>query len=253
MRIASIAKSNTEILKALGCGEEIIAATNYDEGNFERIGSYVDIDVKKIVSLMPDIVFSSTFLQKKFAEQLESEGLRVAHFDPLSVDGIMGSILEVGKITGKKGNAEKIVSGMRGEIRSIRKLVSAFEPLRVYCEEWPSPPMAAGNWVVQMIRIAGGTGILKQGERSRKVNLEEVTSFSPEKIVLNWCGTGLNAKKEVVEKRKGWKKIGAVKTGRIFVVDDSLFNTPSHRIVLGIKELARVLHNFGQPEPSGRL
>ncbi len=85
MRIASIAKSNTEILKSLGGVEkEIVCATTYDREilsgiNFETIGSYVDIDIQKVISLKPDIVFSSTFLQKKYYDGLRENGINAVH------------------------------------------------------------------------------------------------------------------------------------------------------------------------------
>lgn len=257
MRIASIAKSNTEILAALGCTKEIVAATSYDKQllghGFVEIGSYTDINTKKIIGLKPDVVFTSTFLQQKYAEEFRENGLRVMHFDPLSVNDIMQNIIDAGKEVGREEKAKEVVMKMKKQIAEIRGGVLSSPVVKVYCEEWPSPPMAAGNWVIQMIEAAGGKGVLRQGERSRQVTLEEVTGFEPEQIVLNWCGVGMKAKTELVAKRKGWERIGAVRQKQIFVVDDSYFNTPSQNVVTGVMQLARLLHqsfNTSRTSPS---
>lgn len=247
MRIASTAKSNTEILSAIGVGPHIIAATEHDAGllhfgRFEAIGNYIDIDVRRIAELHPDMVFTSTALQEKYAHSLENMGIAVVHFDPVSVDGIMDNILQAGNALGVQAEARVVVSEMKAGIKSVAVRVSGLAPVKLYCEEWPRPPMASGNWVVQMIEIAGGKGILTQGERSREVNLEEVEAFSPEKIALNWCGIGLRADTSLLTGRKGWEKIHAVSKGRISVLDDSHLNTPSHNVVKGIRELAEIMH-----------
>ncbi len=249
MRIVSIAKSNTEILEALGCGGEIIAATSYDKAcaklnrGFEVIGTYTDIDIGRIISLSPDIVFSSTFLQARYADELRENGVHVVHFDPLSVDDIMGNILHAGEAVGKEKGAKGCVFAMKKEIESIRKTAVAAGRQRLYAEEWPRPPMASGNWVVEMIEIAGARGILKPGEHSRKVSLEEVADFAPDKIMLNWCGIGKKADMDLLLKRSGWDRVSAVKQKKIFAVDDSFFNTPSQNVVKGIGELSRILNS----------
>ena len=242
MRIVSLAKSNTEILAALGCAAEIVGATAYDKGNFEILGSYTDIDIPKTLKLRPDIAFTSTFLQEKYAKELEAAGVEVVHLDPLSVDGIMQDILTIGNVLGKEPAAKAAVAKMRKDIESVRMKVSELHKTRVYMEEWPRPPMAAGNWVVQMIGLAGGEGLLKQGERSREVSLDEVRAFSPEMVVLNWCGIGEKADTSLVGKRQGWDSIDAVRGGKIRAIDDSSFNTPSQNVVHGIKLLAGILH-----------
>ncbi len=245
MRIASLAKSNTEILCALGCAGQIIAATSFDKKTAPKaqiIGSYTDIDIQKVAGLKPDIAFTSTFLQEKYSEQLEESGIEVVHLDPHSVDDIMKDIACAGKACGRGKKALNIVSGMKNEIGAIKKSVRGKTKTKVYVEEWPRPPMAAGNWVVQMIEMAGGTGILFQGERSREVSLHEVKEFEPQQVILNWCGIGKKADVDLVKKREGWDSIAAIREGRITAIDDSYFNTPSQNVVEGIKILRKVLH-----------
>ena len=118
--MASLAKSNTEILNALGCTQEIVAATSYDAGkydnvNFEVVGSYIDIDVPKVAALKPDVAFTSTSLQAKYAKPLQDFGIEVVHLDPLSVEDIMHDILVIGKVVSKEDEAKEIVLGMKKE------------------------------------------------------------------------------------------------------------------------------------------
>ncbi|HLC79090.1 MAG TPA: ABC transporter substrate-binding protein [archaeon] len=251
MRICSIAKSNTEILHFLGQDEKIVGATSYDTKMLPGVavvGSYTDIDVEMAVSLQPDIVFSSTFLQQKYVEQFEEQGIEVVHFDPICVDDIIQNILSCGRVIGEWDKASKLAQTMQNEIAAIQKSVQDLPKVKVYVEEWPRPPMAAGNWVVQMIELAGGIGILTQGERSREVTLTEVEKFNPEKIILNWCGIGKNADISLLKKRDGWSIIAAIAQDKIFAIDDSYFNTPSQNIVPGIELIAKILHGTPKVE-----
>ena len=107
----------------------------------------------------------------------------------------------------------------------------------VYCEEWSEPPMAAGNWVPDAVAAAGGHyPFVEPGERSQEVDRETVADVDPDHAVLHICGTGDDVSTDRLRER-GWSLDATV-----HVVDDSLLNQPSPKLIDGIELLAERLH-----------
>jgi len=231
MRIVSLAPSATELLYALGCGDDIVGVTWYCDYPIEaktkpRVGRWIDIDFDKVEKLKPDVIFTSTFVQQKVVEECEKRGLHVVHTDPKTLDDVYESIKIIARAVGRESEGKKIVEDMKKEFSAIR----AKAKLPLYVEEWHKPPMASGNWVSELIEIAGGMSILKRGEVSREVSFEEIILFNPRAIVLSWCGFGMTADPNAIKRR--WNLAAPV-----FVINDSLLNRPGPRLVDGCKKL----------------
>ena len=244
MRVISLAPSATEILFALGCGSQIIARTtfcDYPEAarKIPTIGSWLSPNIEKIKQLKPDIIFTSTIVQEKLAEKLRAEGLPVHHSDPRTLNAVLGSIVQIGKVLDKKETAEKLIGKMKNDFDALSKSAKGRKRKRVYIEEWHNPPFISGNWVPDMVSLANlhCPPFIKSGIPSKTFALRDIQSFNPEAIVFSICGFGDRFNKEQVYHRKGWEDIGAIKQNRIFVIDDSLLNRPGPRLCIGLKKL----------------
>ncbi|TKX53086.1 cobalamin-binding protein [Halorubrum sp. SP3] len=105
-----------------------------------------------------------------------------------------------------------------------------------YCEEWSDPPMAAGNWVPDAVRAAGGRyPFVDPGERSREVDPAAVARADPDHVVVHVCGHGDRVDPATVAERD-WVD------APVHVVDDSLLNQPSPALIDGVERLAHLLH-----------
>jgi iron complex transport system substrate-binding protein len=169
-------------------------------------------------------------------------GFNVLHIDPKNLSEVFDSVHRLGQLVGMQGGAELVVQRMRLKIDEVAKRVEggSMRP-RVYAEEWHKPPFACGNWIPELIQLAGGESLLKEG-RSREVALEEVKAFDPHYMIVTWCGFGERAQAELIRYREGWEDVYAVKNGRVFVFDDSYLNRPGPRLVEGLELLARTIH-----------
>ncbi len=249
--IVSLAPSNTEILFSLGMGPQVVGITRFcdypaETKQIKKIGGWIDAEYGKIESLNPDLVFTSTFLQEKIAKTLSSKGFSVVHVDPKNLGGVYESIIKIGDICGKLKESKKLVSGMMNEFDKIKKSGRNRGRIKVYCEEWHRPPTVSGNWVPDIIEIAGGKSMIKSGQISRETNLQEITAFNPEIIIVSLCGFGEKADKKFITRRPGWHELGAVKDSRIVVLDDSLLNRPGPRLVEAAKELSGIIEKMGK-------
>lgn len=250
MRIISLSPSTTEILFAIGAGNNITANTVYcdypDEAKkIPKVGSWIKVDMGKIKSLKPDVIFTSTVVQQRLYNQLKDLGLNVVHFDPRSLVDIYENILEIGRIINKTKEAEELVDGMKKEEDKLRKSGNKNTP-KVYIEEWFNPPMISGNWVPDIARLAGGDySLVAKGSISRKIELDEVLDYQPDFIFLSYCGFGENSNKNYILNRPGWDKLKAVKNHQIFIIDDRVLNRPGPRILQAAykirKNLTRVV------------
>lgn len=247
LKIASLAPTNTEILYALGLGDNVIAVTRFcdypqEVRNKPRVGGWLDLDMNVIRRIEPDVAVTSMFLQDKIVQQFEKMHIPVIHLDPLTLDEVYESILTLGKSFDKEYKARNIVSAMRSRIERIRSLTRNKPKKRVYVEEWHSPPMVSGNWVPDLLEAANAVGLIKHGERSRKIDLHEVREFDPEFIIAAWCGAGENPNKEEIGRRDSWALTKAVMRDNIYMFNDSFLNKPTPRLAEGCERLARVLH-----------
>lgn len=248
-RIVSLAPGTTEILYALGAGDRVVGVTRDCDWPPEAytkaldVGGWLDVHDPRIHDLNPDLIVTSTLLQHETAARLEAGGLPVLSVDPKTMDGVMESIVTIGRAVGAEVMAQVIVEDLRRRMAAIAAANSR-QPRRprVYVEEWHEPPTAAGHWVPELVTWAGGvSGPGAASPLGREVNNEAIQAYDPEMIVLSWYGFGTSARPAHVATRRGWDQITALRTGQVHVIDDNLLNRPGPRLLLGLRQLTSLI------------
>jgi len=117
----------------------------------------------------------------------------------------------------------------------------------VACIEWIDPLMAAGNWMPELVAMAGGRNILGEaGKHSPRITFDELRATNPDAIVISPCGFKIDrtmAELPALIGRPGWAELNAVREGRVFVVDGNQYiNRPGPRIVESLEILAELIH-----------
>jgi iron complex transport system substrate-binding protein len=117
----------------------------------------------------------------------------------------------------------------------------------VACIEWIDPLMAAGNWMPELVAMAGGRNILGEaGKHSPRITFDELHASNPDAIVISPCGFKIDrtmAELPALIGRPGWADLKAVREGRVFVVDGNQYiNRPGPRIVESLEILAELIH-----------
>jgi iron complex transport system substrate-binding protein len=248
MKIVSLAPSATEILYALDAGDAIAANTrfcDYPPPSKEKpkIGGWLDIKPELVLQHNPDLIVASSFLQDKIVQELKDKGKIVHHSDPKTLTDVFDSILSLSRTLGRTVKGREVVDRMKKDILSVAETCKKAKTRpKVYVEEWHRPPTAAGNWVPELISIAGGQPPLPKGAVSSPVDLNQIVGWNPDIIILSWCGFGMKADVNEVKMRDGWEHTSAVKEGRVYVLDDSLLNRPGPRLGDGARLLARMIH-----------
>lgn len=246
MRIISLAPAATEILFSIGMGTDIVASTIYCDYPVEaklipKVGSFIRIDVEKIRQMKPDIIFTSSIVQFKIFQELKQSDLPVCHTDPRSLDGIYTSILEIGKAVNKIEKARQVIFSMKTKEKELREVHHKSHP-KIYIEEWFNPPMISGNWVPDIVALAGGQyGIVTSGELSRAVALGEVVRYDPDIILSSYCGFGKNSNPNHLLNRPGWKELRAVQQNHLYNLDETILNRPGPRILQSVLDIQNAI------------
>jgi iron complex transport system substrate-binding protein len=284
-RIVSFLPSATEILYELGIGNQILAVThecNYptDAKTKPRV-IHTSFDPEKmssqeinnkVIELMhtgKDIyILDEEVLKKANPELIIAQGIcevcspytreinkamkllgektKVLVLDPRNLDDILQDIIKVGNKVGKQEKARDFVKQLQKRIDQIKNTPKISRP-KVVCIEWIDPLFTAGHWVPQMVDIAGGeNGISSTGDKSRRMEIDEIVKFDPDIIVLMPCGfdverTILESKK--LFENKQWSSLKAVKQGQVYAVNSNeYFSKPGPRTIVGLEVLAKIIH-----------
>ena len=170
--------------------------------------------------------------------------------EPHTLADVWDDIRRVGVAIELAGRAEALIAASKKRLGAIEKPA---EPPRVACIEWTQPLMAAGNWVPELVEIAGGRNVLgRAGEHSPWLSAEELSAAEPDVIVVMPCGFGLERtvrESAQLPEVPGWSDLPAVRAGRVFAVDgNAYFNRPGPRLVESAELLAEL---FAGPPGDG--
>lgn len=255
MRIASLSPAMTEILFALEQQKKIVCTDQFSDfpdavRDIPHLKDHQNIDGDALRGFTPDVVFTATLVQEKLAESLKSQDLAVVHHDPRSLADIYDCIRQTGILLDCSARAEALIATMQQGFNDTKRKAGMFSRRpRVYVEEWHNPPMVAGNWVPELVTLAGGIPFTSAGLPTRiddasmrnppssTVTLDEIRTFDPDIIVLSICGAGSTASKELLTQRDGWSALRAVRENHLFVIDNNLLNRPGPRLTEGAKRI----------------
>jgi len=249
-RIVSLSPGNTEILFALGLDERVVGVTEHCDYPVEarekpKVGGFARISIERVVSLEPDLVFTTGGIQLRIVQQLENLGIKTVVLKPKTVEGILDDIQLAGEITNKISEAKALVRTLRGRIEMIKATTGhlILKP-RIYYEIWHSPLMSVGQgtWIDELIELAGGRNIFSDSSDPYPIiNSELVIERDPEVIFIKIGYMGGVAKEDIVH-RPGWDRTSAVRNGRIYEIDESILIRPGPRIVDGLEALVMAIH-----------
>ena len=252
--IVSLAPSMTEILFAVGAGEQVIGRDEFSDypepaSSLPSVGgSFGDYNLEAIVDLEPDLVLAAEINTPEQVKALEDLGLTVYYMlNPTTLDEMYENLLTVAELTDHVRETEELVADLRSRVTEIESLIETADdqPTTFYELDAtdPSAPWTAGSgtFIDTLITMAGGANIASDMEgQYLQISIEELLVRNPQIILLGDAAFGITP--ESLAERTGWSGISAVENNEIFSFDDNLVSRPGPRLVDGLEELARLLH-----------
>ncbi|HET7574510.1 MAG TPA: cobalamin-binding protein, partial [Solirubrobacterales bacterium] len=287
-RIASLVPSATEMLFALGLGDEVVGVTHecdfppaarelphltrtvlptglsaaqIDAGVKEAIGegrALYSLDEQRLADLRPDLIVTQAVCEVcavsyddvvAVAARLPGSP-RVLEQDPTGLGDVLADVTTLGEVTGSEEAAARLGASLEGRLRTVEAAVAGAIRPRVLALEWLDPPFVGGHWVPEMIGIAGGTDILGgAGRKSLELGWEQLVAARPEVVVVMPCGWRLEeSHAQAVAHGDRLRHLGAQ---RVYAVDAAAsFSRPGPRLVEGTELLAHLLHPGRAAAPS---
>lgn len=233
-RIVSIIPSATELLYAVGAGDQVAGVTTYCDWPPEakakpKIGDIV-VDYERLAALKPDVVVTSWSTTKKSSAEIEGKGYALFSVEPHSFGEIVASMRALGILTGHEAEGERAAAALDARVKAV---VAAPGPT-VYFEHSADPLGTTGpdTYAGDAIRRAGGRNIFEGGWKL--IDWEAVMSKDPEVILI------AHAHRQGLENRAGWKNLRAVKNGRVHFVALEHYVYPTPRLADGLEEAAKI-------------
>ncbi|MDB9313158.1 cobalamin-binding protein [Spirulina sp. CS-785/01] len=139
---------------------------------------------------------------------------------------------------------------LQGRVALCQQTTQVLEPQQrptVAALEWTDPLMGAGNWIPELIGLAGGKPLFAEvGKHSPVIQWEDLKQADPDIIVIMPCGFDLErTMKEsmVLTQNPGWSDLKAVQKQQVYVTDgNAYFNRPGPRLVDSLEMLAEIVH-----------
>ncbi len=253
-RYASLSPSTTEILFALGLKDKIVAVTSFcdypeEAKKIEKIGTFSEPNIEKIVSLNPSIVFTTGLEQAPVIARLKKSGLKVVVSDPKNMAELFESILQIGKATDKEKEAEELKENMLRRLEAVKAKVAKIpieKRVSVFVEIWHDPIMTAGPgaFVDELINLAGARNIAYDAPLPySRFSSEVIIERNPDVIILGYMDKA-NESAQLIKERMGWQDIAAVKNNRIVRdINPDLIFRPGPRLVEGLERIYQSLYD----------
>ncbi len=250
--VVSLAPSNTEILFAVGAGDQVVGRDQYSDypeaaKEVTDIGSAFEaLNTELIVSLNPDLIIAAEINTPEQVKALEDLGLTVYYLkNPTTLEEMYGNLEIVAQLTGHEVDAATLIESLKVRVAAVdEKIMPLSSRISVFYEldgTDPAKPYTAGKgtFITLLIDRAGGWNIASDIDGYPQLSLEQVVAADPAFIILGDSAYGVTP--ELVTARPGWENLSAVKSGQILPFDDNLVSRPGPRLVDGLEALAKLL------------
>lgn len=215
------------------------------------------VDSELLRQLRPDLIVTQSHCQVcavslRDVEEAVSAWLdarpRIVSLHPDRLEDVWTGIRQVAEALGNPGQGETLVERLQQRLAAIaaKAQASAARP-RVACVEWIEPLMASGNWMPELVALAGGVNLFGEaGKHAPWMTWEALVAADPEVLVVLPCGFDIARTRQempALTQRPGWAQLRAVRTGQVYLLDgNQFFNRPGPRLVESLEILAEVLH-----------
>jgi iron complex transport system substrate-binding protein len=287
VRIVSLVPHATELLFALGLGDEIVAVTHECDHPREALAlrrvtrdvlasglsageidaavrertlqgeAIYELDRDVLAQLAPDLIVTQALCPvcavsyeevQDIAKQLPTRP-RVIALDPKTLGETLGDVRTLAEATDRRDRGVELVGDAAGRIDRLKLAVRAQPRVRVAALEWLDPVYIAGHWTPQMIELAGGEDVLGlTGQPSQVVTWEQVADARAQVVVVMPCG--YDAARALQETTTFARELAGLGARRIVAVNASAyFSRPGPRLIDGLELLGQIVHPERFPHP----
>ncbi|HEX9844525.1 MAG TPA: ABC transporter substrate-binding protein [bacterium] len=219
--------------------------------------SIYDLDVERLRALQPGVVVTQTQCDvcavplaqvEQAAQACLAPDACIVALEPTSLGAVWADMRRVAAALGVPQRGETLVAGLLARMQALAAAAQDLpERPRVVTLEWIEPLMAGGNWMPELVALAGGVNALgTAGAHSPVIAWEALQAADADVLLVLPCGFDLartRGEAAALTRLPGWQRLRAVQAGRVFLADGhQYFNRPGPRLAESLEILAEVLH-----------
>jgi len=238
-RIVSLSPNITETLFAIGAGDLLVGVTSYCDypaqaKEIECIGSIMEPDIEKIISLSPSLVITTgTGLQKTFESRLSTLGIRCESIPVNKLEDVFTSIDTLGKLTGKSDMADKLHKAIASGL--VQRPKSNCGRIMVVIQREPLIAAGKGTCIDSLITIAGGENACTESGYP-VINAESLIVMEPDIIIETASITGFATNDSANAYYSLW-----LSGTKVFIADRDILSRPGPRVCRAVKIIEKIL------------
>jgi iron complex transport system substrate-binding protein len=253
--IVSISASTTEILFAIGAGDQVVGRDDFSlypdaALEVESIGGLFEgVPTEAILALEPDLVVAAEIISEENVQVLRDLDLPVYwQANPTDFEGLYENLLDLAEITGHTAETKALVADLQTRVSATEAAIANAEDTPVVFYELDASMDTANPWTAgsgtfidYIITMAGGVNAAAALEGDyAQISVEELIAVNPEIILLSDALYGVTP--ESVAERPGWDAILAVQNGAMYPIDPNMMSVPGPRLVDALEETAQIVH-----------
>ncbi|MGB1719716.1 MAG: ABC transporter substrate-binding protein, partial [Candidatus Latescibacterota bacterium] len=254
MRIISLAPSNTEMLFALGVENRVVGVTEYcnyppKADSLGKVAGFNTVNLEKVVEARPDLVLAIRGNDMESLRSLRQLGIPVFSLDVQNLDQVSSALRRLGTLLGVEQHANILADSLAYRVRLVRREREAIaEKPSVMWGFWGEPiyTAGAGTMIDDVIETAGGENVGRLAKGTwPQISLETVIEWAPEVIITTHVPGGADSLSKEVDRLReteGWKRVPAVRSGRIYHVEGDWLLRPGPRLVHALQAVTKLLH-----------
>ncbi|WP_211748894.1 ABC transporter substrate-binding protein [Paenibacillus sp. Marseille-Q4541] len=250
-KIVSVSPAETESLYAIGLDEQIVGVSDYDDypeqvKDKPKMGSLYEPNAEAIIAAEPDIVFTGISMDEAAVQKLRDLGIVIFKTDPKTVEDVMKNIEIYGQITDHQEAAQQVIEKMKADMKEVQDKVASIaddQKKQVYVEFSPGWTVGKGEFMDEIITLAGGVNVAGDTEGWNEISEEKIIDANPD-VILYASDVVDNDKTldQIIKARDGWNEITAIKNDKVISINANLLSRPGPRVTEGLKEVAKAIY-----------
>lgn len=285
-RIVSLLPSTTEIVCALGMKNKLVGRSHEcdypasvtelpacTKPKFEPDGtsyqidrrikallqdglSIYRVDADVLTALDPDLIITQDHCEvcaasldevRRATQEILGNDVSIISVSPTDLSGVFSSIQEIAEALGKTSQGDDVIAHMKSGLKEINEKARNRPKKNICCLEWLDPLMAAGNWIPELVDIAGGRELgAIAGKHSPILEWDNLIELDPEVLAVVPCGYSIDetlSEMETLTEHTKWNRLKAVTNSNVYILDGNhFFNRPGPRLSDSAEIFAEILH-----------
>lgn len=245
-RVVSLVPSETEVLFAVGKGDIVVGVdenSNYPEETaaIEKVGDF-NTNIEAVAALNPDLVLASSSMNGEAITKLRELGITVYASNPATYDEVVEHITQVGVLLNEQAGAATVAEEMVTVKNNITEKLAGVEPRKVYLEFSAGWTVGSGEFLHDLVTMAGGINVAGSQAGWFEVDAEAVITENPAVIIYPDFGEAESSILAGITARPGWEAIDAVKNNEMVMVSNDPLVRVGPRLSQGLSEIAAAIH-----------